>query len=183
MLVNISTLIVASHNMCSGGEREICVRAQPGVTVSVTITNHVTIIISVANNSIETCQMMKVASGSLVSVSFQNWNEKRWCDAGCCENLKAQIFIWMSLKGNSPSSLWSSHLTQTSLSFTASLSLLSEYQAQKIFLVLINTGSNYPAAASQASHQSYCQSMCRHWPGCIEWWGVVNDIHVMLFVL
>ena len=63
LLVNISTLIVTSHNMCSGGEREKSVSSGNDVTVSVTITIDVTIIISPTNNSIETCQMMKVASG------------------------------------------------------------------------------------------------------------------------
>ena len=62
------------------------------------------------------CQMMKVASGSFYVLPILKWNALMWC----CENLKAQIFIWMSVEGNSPSSLWSSHLTQTSLSFTAS---------------------------------------------------------------
>lgn len=63
-----------------------------------------------------------------------------------------------------------------SLSFSSSRSVIWISSSENLFF-LINI-PNYPAAASRASHQSYCQqSMCRHWS------ALSGEDYSMIFML
>ena len=120
------------------------------------------------NNSIETCQNVRwflcpsnieMKSSDLMLWKFESANIYL---SECGGKLPPLTLIFSS----------NTNIPQLhSLSFSSSRSVIWISSSENLFF-LINI-PNYPAAASRASHQSYCQqSMCRHWVvRIIQWYS------------